>query len=562
MKRTSTDILVVGSGIAGLTYALQAARHGAVCVVTKKERAASNTNYAQGGIAAVMADDDSSQLHVRDTLVAGAGLCHLRPVQLLVADGPARVRNLMDWGVRFSRAGDALSLGREGGHSRRRIVHAGDLTGREIEGALLQAVAEHPRIRMIEDLQAIDLRVGHDSRTGRPRCTGAVLLEHRTGRLVEYDAAIVLLATGGAGQAYRHTTNPDIATGDGVAMAYRAGVAVANLEFVQFHPTALYPAREHAFLISEAVRGEGAVLRRLDGSPLMAGVHPLGSLAPRDIVARTIDLELKDTDSDYVLLDLSPIDRQRIATRFPGIMAACQERGIDILREPVPVVPAAHYVCGGVLTDTEGRTSLPGLYAAGEVACTGVHGANRLASNSLLEAVVYSHRAALQVERELALAGATAAEKDARADTVAAARAAAGAAAVPAGASWAVAARAAARQPAQDPAVPADTAAAAELTRRRVRDLMWEDAGITRSDARLAAAEHELRTLWADAAPLFERFTDTAVVELRNLLEVSSLIVTCARWRQESRGLHYNLDRPHRDNERFLRDSVIERGRL
>jgi L-aspartate oxidase len=537
MRSMDTDILVIGSGIAGLTYALKAAEHGDVCVVTKKERAVSSTNYAQGGIAAVMAGDDSPELHVRDTLVAGAGLCHLRAVEALVRDGPARVRDLMDWGVRFSRSAGNLSLGREGGHSRRRIVHAADLTGREIESALLQALSEHPRIRLVEDLHAVDLLTAVDEATGVRRCAGALLLEHRTGALHQHRAGLVLLATGGLGQAYRHTTNPDIATGDGVAMAFRAGVAVANLEFVQFHPTALFPAAERAFLISEAVRGEGAVLRRQDGSDLMAGVHALGSLAPRDVVARTIDLELKATGAEYVLLDLSPVPRDQVEERFPGIFAECRERGIDIRRDPIPVVPAAHYSCGGVITDADGRTSLPALYAAGEVACTGVHGANRLASNSLLEAVVYSHRAAQHVGAELRRAGRLRGDAPPAPARVSDRETAAGrAGAEPAG---------------------ADLASAAERTRSRLRDLMWEDAGIARSDARLEFARGELAELHADAEALFARRVDTATVELRNLVEVSRLIVACCQRRGESRGLHYNVDHPHRDNELFLRDTVV-----
>jgi L-aspartate oxidase len=494
--RDHADILVIGSGIAGLTYALRAAEHGSVCVVTKKERAASSTNYAQGGIAAVMSPDDSLELHVRDTLVAGAGLCHLDAVEILVREGPASAQELIDWGVQFSRAGGGLSLGREGGHSRRRILHAGDLTGREIERALLQAVAEHPRIRLVEDLQAVDLLVAQSRSRGR-HCAGALLLEHRTGELVSFGASLVLLATGGLGQAYRHTTNPEIATGDGVAMAYRAGVTVANLEFVQFHPTALYPARERAFLISEAVRGEGAILRRLDGSELMDGVHPLGSLAPRDIVARAIDLELKASGADYVLLDLSPIDPAEIPLRFPGIHAECAARGIDIVQQPIPVVPAAHYSCGGVLTDADGRTSLPGLFAAGEVACTGVHGANRLASNSLLEAVVYSHRASLCVTIALADAPEATAHPDPQ--------------------------FAGCRPPA--PALASAVDAEAEEIRARVRDLMWDDAGIARSDARLAEAMRELQELRVRTDTLFWQCIDTATVELRNLLEVSTLPV-------------------------------------
>jgi L-aspartate oxidase len=529
MRRDHDDVLVIGSGMAGLTYALRAAEHADVCVVTKKERAASSTNYAQGGIAAVMAPEDSLELHVRDTLVAGAGLCHLRAVDELVRDGPARVRDLIEWGVRFSKSAEGLSLGREGGHSRRRILHAGDLTGREIERALLHAVAEHPRIRVIEDLQAVDLLVAHDG-AGASRCAGARLLEHRTGSIIDFSAQLVLLATGGLGQAFRHTTNPEIATGDGVAMAHRAGVVIANLEFVQFHPTALYPAHERAFLISEAVRGEGAVLRRQDGSLLMDDVHALGSLAPRDIVARTIDLDLKRTGASYVLLDLSTISPATIEERFPGIYAECRERGLDIRRDPIPVVPAAHYSCGGVQTDDVARTSLAGLYAAGEVACTGVHGANRLASNSLLEAVVYSHRAALRVEEELAVAGGFTGSVLAGEDVRSAAAA--------------------------DPAPTPDDVRAA------LRDLMWENAGITRSAGRLAEAETRLQMLREECQPMFGTSLDTETIELRNLLEVSGLIVACASRRKESRGLHYNVDYPYCDNERFLRDTVVSRGEL
>jgi L-aspartate oxidase len=548
MRSDSADILVIGSGIAGLSFALKAAEHGSVCIVTKKERAASSTNYAQGGIAAVMSPDDSPDLHVRDTLLAGGGLCHLTAVESLVREGPARVRDLMDWGVRFSQERERLSLGREGGHSRRRIVHAGDLTGREIERALLQAVSEHPRIRLIEDLQAIDLLVGHDGRTGVPRCVGALLLEHRTGALVTFDTRLVLLATGGLGQAYRHTTNPDIATGDGVAMAWRAGVAIANLEFVQFHPTALYPAREHAFLISEVVRGEGAILRTMEGAALMEGVHPLASLAPRDIVARTIDVHLKESGNEYVLLDLSPIPAALIEQRFPGILAECGERGLDIRRAPIPVVPAAHYSCGGVSTDQYGRTSLGGLFAAGEVAYTGVHGANRLASNSLLEAVVYSHRAALHVQRELAAADGisigTVDCGDGRFSEAFDRQRGAAAHAPSAAAGDAAAVR----------------SEAARL-RDRLRDLIWENAGIARSDSRLEAAAHELDELWSSMQSLYATLVDTSTIELRNLVEVSTLIVACARRRKESRGLHYNTDYPQRDNERFLCDTVMSRGK-
>ena len=524
MKVVDVDVLVIGSGIAGLSFALKAAEHGTVAVVTKKERIASSTNYAQGGIAAVMSPDDSVELHVRDTLVAGAGLCHRSAVIGLVRDGPQRVRDLMEWGVRFTRDEEGLSLGREGGHSRRRILHAEDLTGREIEHALVTSVGRHPNCVMYEDHLAIDLLVGWDYDSGQRRCGGARVLNHRNGELLVFRAAFVLLATGGVGQAFRHTTNPEIATGDGIAMAWRAGAEIRNLEFIQFHPTALYPAEGRAFLISEAVRGEGAILRRQDGTPLMAGVHRLGSLAPRDVVARAIDHHLKESGDRFVLLDLSPIPTGEIRTRFPNIVAECAARSIDATREPIPVVPAAHYSCGGVWTDSCGRTSLAGLYAAGEVACTGVHGANRLASNSLLEAVVYSHRAAELVPAELAHP-----RPQQRAE------------AVPAGRPWIH-----------------DDLIRWEAERVRLRDLMWHNAGIVRSDARLQRAQDELVRMRAaiDRDVLtIEPVPD--LIELRNLADSAALIVQCALARLESRGLHYTIDHPYRDSEHCLRDTVV-----
>ena len=519
MKQLETDILVIGSGIAGLSFALKAAEYGRVSVVTKKERVASSTNYAQGGIAAVMSADDSHELHVRDTLVAGAGLCHRTAVEDLVRDGPSRVRELMDWGVRFTRDQQGLSLGREGGHSRRRILHAEDLTGREIEQALLTSLARHPDVTLYEDHLAIDLLLSARER----RCAGAVVLNHRADELITFRAAFVLLATGGVGQAYRHTTNPEIATGDGVAMAYRAGAEIRNLEFIQFHPTALYPAEGRAFLISEAVRGEGAILRKRDGAPLMAGVHRLESLAPRDVVARAIDAHLKESGDPYVLLDLSPIGAEEIRSRFPNIAAECAARSIDVTQVPLPVVPAAHYSCGGVWTDPFGRTTLPGLYAAGEVSCTGVHGANRLASNSLLEAVVYSHRASELVPAELA---------GPRVESE------------------------------HEPQIPAVTQAGdptrwTEL-RESLRDLMWENAGIVRSDQRLERASEELLELHTAVEREYTSSKPSAdLIELRNLVDTATLIVRCARARKESRGLHYNIDYPYRDSEHCLRDTVV-----
>jgi L-aspartate oxidase len=528
MERT-TDVLVIGSGIAGLTFALKLAPRARILLVTKKERAASSTNYAKGGIASVLGEDDTFDLHLQDTLVAGAGLCHSKAVEVLVREGPDRVRELMEWGARFDQEGPhRLSLGREGGHSRRRIAHAGDHTGREIESALLASVAAEPAIEVLEDHLALDLLVTADA-SGRSLCSGAQVLDHRTGTVTVVRARFTMLASGGCGQVYRHTTNPAIATGDGIAMAYRAGARIANMEFIQFHPTALHPTEDPAFLISEAVRGEGAVLRALDGEAFMEGYHPLGSLAPRDVVARAIDRELKERSETHVLLDVSPVGRERFEDRFPDALAGCRERGVDPM-EGIPVVPAAHYACGGVLTDSMGHTSLAGLYATGEVGCSGVHGANRLASNSLLEAVVFADRAARMVSHRLETLDGRAPVPPLPADL-----------------------------PSQGTEEPDD----AGIARRRaeLRQLMWDLVGIVRSEERLERAEAEIARLSSVEAQRWLRARWTAHgAELRNLLQVAELIVRCARLRQESRGLHYTLDHPWRDNERFLKDTVVNRA--
>ena len=519
------DVVVVGSGIAGLSFALKVARYGSVAIITKKGRPDSSTNWAQGGIAAAFAPDDSPALHMEDTLVAGAGLCHPDAVEVLVREGPQRVRELIEFGAHFSLEGTELSLGREGGHSRRRIVRAADLTGREIERALLQAVADAPNVAIYENHSAVELLTARDPGTLGERVCGLLALDAETGEMVHFAARAVMLATGGCGQIYRHTTNPGIATGDGVAIAYRAGAKIANMEFIQFHPTALYPARERTFLISEAVRGEGAVLRRRDGQSFMEAYHPLASLAPRDVVARAIDREMKLHGDPHVLLDCSAISPEQIRERFPNILRETAERGIDMLREPLPVVPAAHYLCGGILTDTDGRTSVPGLYAAGETACTGVHGANRLASNSLLEAVVFAHRAAERLGPQLSGTRELAPDE------------------------WP---RSSATEAVDDFAL--------ERGRDELRNVMWEHVGIVRSDALLGQAEEEVRRISEEVNALWSACRPTPeLVESRNMVQSALLVVRCARRRRESRGLNYNVDHPHKDNEHSLADTILVR---
>jgi len=528
---TRPRVLVIGSGIAGLSFALKAAEWASVLVVTKKSRADSNTNWARGGIAAGLGPDDDPALHLADTLRAGDGLCHRDRVEAVVREGPARVQELMEWGVRFHRENGELSLGREGGHSRRRIVRAGDRTGREIERALLSAVARHRHIRLIQHLLVVDLLV-EASPEGR-RCVGAVALDHRRGVQVELRAPTTLLAAGGAGQVYLHTTNPTVATGDGIAMAYRAGARVANMEFVQFHPTALYPTEDPAFLISEALRGEGALLRLQDGSLLMEGRDPMGSLASRDVVARAIHQEMGRRRQSHVLLDVSPIPRATMEARFPGAVEGCRARGIELFATGIPVVPAAHYMCGGVVTDEMGRSSVEGLLASGEVAFTGVHGANRLASNSLLEAVVFSHRAAE----------------------------AARSAAEPPGGGPSRVPHQVLDSPHGPPEGPLGPNASEALTERRrlVRTLMWNDVGIVRTDRGLTRAVDRLTALRAEEEDRWTREGwSLAGVELRNLLEVARLIAASALLRKESRGLHFNVDHPERDDERFLADTTLE----
>ncbi|MGL4369590.1 MAG: L-aspartate oxidase, partial [Spirochaetota bacterium] len=404
-RQYNSDFLVMGSGIAGLSFAIKASRAGSVNIVTKKRNSDSNTNYAQGGIASVIASDDTFEGHIEDTMKAGAYLSNKKAVDVLVHEGPESIRELIEWGTHFSETIEAngkahLDLGREGGHSCNRIVHAKDLTGQEVERALLAKIDQIPNIRIFEDHTAVDLLTEHQLQKGRSEgdtCYGAYILDNATGDIHIFNAKVTLIASGGAGGVYLHSTNPAVTTGDGIAMAYRAGALIADMEFMQFHPTAFYHKTKEgrSFLISEAVRGEGGILLNMRGERIMENVHPLKDLAPRDIVARAIDRELKKSGEKYVLLDISFKGRDFLQKRFPNIYEHCMSEGIDIAQEPIPVVPAAHYLCGGIVTDLNARTSIKNLYAAGEAACTGVHGANRLASNSLLEALVFGRRAAI-----------------------------------------------------------------------------------------------------------------------------------------------------------------------
>jgi L-aspartate oxidase len=445
------------------------------------------------------------------------------------------VRDLIEWGAHFTReqapdGHDQLALGREGGHSRRRIVHAKDLTGREVERTLVTAVQQHRNIHVLEHHLALDLVVAEAG--GLPTVRGACALDTRAGEVQTYRARAVALATGGCGQVYLHSTNPRIATGDGVAMAYRGGARIANMEFIQFHPTTLYHPEAQSFLISEAVRGEGAVLKLRDGSTFMEKYHPMASLAPRDVVARAIDQELKESGDDYVLLDLTHLEPDKVRGWFPNIYARCREFGIDITREPIPIVPAAHYSCGGVLTDLAGRSSLDRLYVIGEAACTGVHGANRLASNSLLEALVFAHHAADDTRRRLAR------DRDAGVADLGPC------------------------EGANDPRRSSNEVSPefVQLLRQLLQTLMWTHVGIVRSDRRLQQALREVRLLHEAIEKLFHSArVREGTIELRNIALVAQLIIRSALLRKESRGLNTNVDHPERDDTHGVVDTVLVR---
>ena len=527
------DFVVIGSGIAGLSFALKAAKHGSVAVVTKRKGADSNTAWAQGGVACVTSDEDSFELHVRDTLEAGAGLCDEAAVRTIVTEGPARIRELMDLGLHFDEREVSghreLDLGREGGHSKRRVLHVQDVTGFEIEQTLLRELERASNVELLENHMAVDLiTAGKLGFSAEDRCLGVYVLDEKSGEVETIRSDRLVLATGGCGKVYLYTTNPDIATGDGVAMAWRVGAVIANMEFIQFHPTCLFHTKAKSFLISEAVRGEGGILRNNRGEDFMQRYHPKRSLAPRDIVARAIDAEMKRSGANCVFLDITHQSPEFLQERFPHIYETCLRLGIDMAKQPIPVVPAAHYQCGGIKTDVNGATSLPGLYAVGEVASTGLHGANRLASNSLLEGAVVAHRACEAFVREQPTSHAVRAIplpewKSGNVQNV-------------------------------------DELVVIYHNWDEIRRLMWDYVGIVRTEKRLQRAAARLRNLQREIREFYWNFKVTVdLLELRNLATVASLIVDSALSRKESRGLHFTLDHPATDDLNYKRDTLLAR---
>lgn len=511
-----------------------AATGARVAIITKKTRAESNTNYAQGGIAAVTSHSDDFELHVQDTLTAGDGLCDEAVVRAIIADGPQRIQELIQLGVDFTHLDDGrVSLHREGGHSKRRILHVKDMTGAAIEAALLGAIDADARIDLFEHMLAIDLitqsklaRTASASAVEHDKILGLYALDRRSHKVSTFRSNVVLLATGGAGQVYLYSTNPDIATGDGIAMAYRAGVMVRNMEFIQFHPTSLYSVTHERFLISEAVRGDGAILRNLRGEAFMQRYDARKDLAPRDIVARAIDAEMKLSGAPHMWLDSTHQEESDLRDRFPTIFEGCLRHGINMANDRIPVVPACHYICGGVDTNLRAETSLPGLYACGEVACTGLHGANRLASNSLLEACVLAHEGALSSSNYL--------EANPLDTSV--------------------------QLPQWVDGNFRDTDERVVLTHNwdELKRTMWDYVSIVRTTKRLERAQTRINTLSKEINDYYWNFkVEPALLELRNLIQVSDLIVRSAMLRQESRGLHYSLDYPKKLAE--AADTTLQR---
>lgn len=532
-----TDVLIIGSGIAGLFAALKISDFADVIVITKKEKAESNTNYAQGGIASVIDQHDSFEKHIEDTLIAGAGLCRRESVEIMVKEGPQRIKDLIEIGTQFTKRDGGFDLAREGGHSVPRILHAKDFTGKEIERALIEAVSRKKNIQVLENYLAIDLLTEHnlalkkESKIKNENCWGAYLLNCLNNQVIKITAKATILATGGLGQVYLHTTNPKIATGDGFAMAYRAGVKLGNMEFIQFHPTALYGSANlpefdsRSFLISEAVRGFGGVLRTKNGEPFMSKYDERKELAPRDIVARAIDSELKKSGDEFVYLDVTHKNPDEIIDHFPNIYGTCLKIGIDITKQMIPVVPAAHYACGGIVVDVNSRTSLNGLYACGEVSMTGVHGANRLASNSLLEAIVFSYRASNHIKQFLFEYKKSIPEFPEWDDTG---------------------------------TLTYDEKILITHTIKEVKHTMWDYVGIVRSNERLNRAQKRISVLFEENEKLYKKTKIfPSILEARNLIACAHVIIKSAQKRKESRGLHFNIDYPEPDPD-FLRDTIIE----
>jgi L-aspartate oxidase len=533
MKTIDTNYLIVGSGIAGLMSAIHLCTRGRVLLVTKKDRADSNTNYAQGGIACVVSSEDSFEEHIKDTMGAGAGLCKEDVVRSIVSAGPERIKHMEGLGIRFEETeGSVVSgydLGKEGGHSKRRVLHSGDMTGKEIERVLLARVMAEPNVQLIEHCMMIDLvctsRLGA---TSENRCIGAYFLNGRSNEIFAVRAPATILATGGGGKVYLYTSNPDIATADGIAAAWRAGARIANMEFIQFHPTCFYHRDAKSFLISEAVRGEGGMIVDADGHRFVDDYDSRGSLAPRDIVARAIDDEMKRSGMPCVYLDIRDKGRDFLLRRFPNIFSTCLSLGVDMAKDLIPVVPAAHYFCGGVQAGIDGKTSLPGLYACGEVACTGLHGANRLASNSLLEALVCSDVMARKM-----------CEDDADKCVVEVG--------IP---EWEI-----------GDAASSDEQVVVEHSWNEVRTCMWDYVGIVRTNKRLERAFRRIHNMVEEVREYYWEYLVTPdILELRNIAQTGELIIMSAQRRRESRGLHCNLDYPDMDVALNGVDTVLERA--
>ena len=518
------DVLIIGSGLAGQSAALRLAEQRKVVLVSKRSLEDSASGWAQGGIAAVLDSQDSIEAHIRDTLIAGAWLNDEKATRFVVENGRRAIEWLIEQGVPFTKDASGYHLTREGGHSARRVIHVADATGFAVQDTLTRKVRNHPNITILEDHIAIDLITGDKLGTGEQRCYGAYVLNNRTGEVITLGAPNTLLATGGAGKVYLYTTNPDTSTGDGIAMAYRAGCRVANMEFIQFHPTCLYHPQAKSFLISEAVRGEGGLLRLPDGTRFMLEHDERAELAPRDVVARAIDFEMKKRGLDCVFLDISHKGEEFIRAHFPNIHARCLELGIDITQDPIPVVPAAHYTCGGIVSDLSGRTDVAGLYVAGEASCTGLHGANRLASNSLLECLVFAEAAVSDMLKQTPSAP-------------------------PSLPSWD-----------ESRVTDADEEVVISHNWEELRRFMWDYVGIVRTTKRLKRAHHRIRLLMREIDEFYANFrVSHDLIELRNLVVTADLIVRCAMQRKESRGLHFSRDYP--DTAKSARDTVLKRRR-